>query len=461
MPQGKPSSLRGQLLASQNLARRRMSSRSRSVALVDIAAGTALPDPGSLSGRSVLLLTKDMLAAALALIDLDGLARRLILCPPDLSEEHLPLVLEMGEVDVIVFDHDHPAVAGAGIVAAQLMSALAPLDLRSATDADTEWVMFTSGTAGPPKLVVHSLKGLVGAIPVSPVEDDPPIWGTFYDIRRYGGLQILLRALHGDGSLVLGEPDEDISDFLVRLGKSGVTHLTGTPSHWRSVLMSPAAHAISPKYIRLSGEIADQAVLDSLAAFFPGVPIVHAYASTEAGVGFEVTDGLEGFPAHLVDGDDGDVQMRVREGVLQLRSGRTARRYLWGEDELLDAEGFVDSGDMVERRGDRFFFIGRRGGIINVGGLKVNPEEVEAVINRHPSVQMSQVKGRRNPITGMVVVAEVVLNSHGLDQDAATVRDQILSACYENLARFKVPMRLSFVQSLPLSAGGKLLRADA
>ena len=63
---------------------------------------------------------------------------------------------------------------------------------------------------------------------------------------------------------------------------------------------------------------------------------------------------------------------------------------------------------MVELRGDRYYFVGRRDGVINVGGLKVHPEEVEAVINRHPRVQMSLVRARKNPFTGAVVVADVV-----------------------------------------------------
>ena len=96
------------------------------------------------------------------------------------------------------------------------------------------------------------------------------VWGTFYDIRRYGGLQIFLRAALGDASLILSDADESVADFLARLGRDGVTHLTGTPSHWRRALMSPAIGKIAPRYVRLSGEIADQAVLDSLKARFPG-----------------------------------------------------------------------------------------------------------------------------------------------------------------------------------------------
>ena len=77
-------------------------------------------------------------------------------------------------------------------------------------------------------------------------------------------------------------------------GAHGVTHLSGTPSHWRRALMSPSARAMSPRYVRLSGEIADQAILDNLRAFYPRARVGHAYASTEAGVGFEVDDGLRG-----------------------------------------------------------------------------------------------------------------------------------------------------------------------
>ena len=98
---------------------------------------------------------------------------------------------------------------------------------------------------------------------------------------------------------------------------------------------------------------------------------------------------------------------------------------------------------MVELRGERYYFAGRRGGIINVGGLKINPEEVEAVINRHPGVRMSRVSGRKNPITGAIVVAEVVLADAA--NDNATFKQAILDACREKLPAFKVPAMLRFV----------------
>jgi acyl-CoA synthetase (AMP-forming)/AMP-acid ligase II len=230
--------------------------------------------------------------------------------------------------------------------------------------------------------------------------------------------------------------------------------------------MSPANAAIDPRYVRLSGETADQAVLDSLKARFPNAAMGHAYASTEAGVGFEVTDGLEGFPASFI-GRPGPVEMKIENGTLHVRSPRAASEYIGGG--ALQNDGWVDTTDMIERRRsvgasqsdqneERCYFAGRTGGIINVGGLKINPEEVEAIINRHPGVRASRVSGRKNPITGAIVIADVVLSDAA--NDNATFKDAILAACREKLPAFKVPAMLRFVPKLELTAGGKLSRSE-
>ena len=408
--------------------------------------------PASLRGAHVLIRTRDQLSAALALVALDGVAARLVIAPPDLKDEHLADVIARAGLNTLVTDD--AAVAGLNTVS--VSPRLAPLGNGPGDEPaamQSEWVLFTSGTTGAPKMVAHNLSGLTGAIGQR-TDAEKIVWGTFYDIRRYGGLQILLRALIGGASLVLSEPGEAAADSLARLSEAGVTHLTGTPSHWRRALMSPAIARIAPRYVRLSGEIADQAVLDSLKAHFPNIAIGHAYAATEAGVGFEVIDGLEGFPVRFI-GCDRPVEMRVTDGSLQIRSPRTASDYVGG-GEGLKQDGWVDTGDLVEKRGDRFYFAGRRGGIINVGGLKINPEEVEAVINRHPGVALSRVSGRKNPITGAIVVAEVVLADAA--NDNASFREELLALCREKLPAFKVPAMLRFVEKLELTPGGKLAR---
>jgi acyl-coenzyme A synthetase/AMP-(fatty) acid ligase len=425
-----------------------------SVCLDQLLNGTALRGRvAELAERSVLIATRDQFAAALALVELDGLARRLILCTPDLASEHFSAVVTKAGVNAIVSDREVGSLQS---------------DFRLQTSDftfPTEWVLLTSGTTGAPKMLVHNFASLtapIGRAPLNNAEATGVVWGTFYDIRRYGGLQIFFRALLGRGSFVLSGPGEPIGDYLVRLGEHGVTHVSGTPSHWRRALMSPDARAIAPRYIRLSGEIADQGILNALHAFYPQASIGHAFASTEAGVGFEVNDGLEGFPASLV-GAPGDVQIRIEDGSLRIRSARNAVRSAGDEHATItDDDGFVDTGDMVERRGDRYYFLGRRTGIINVGGLKVYPEEVEAAINRHPAVRMSMVRSRKNPMTGSLVAADVVLDGTRDPIDAGdTLTDfkrEILQICRDTLPPHKVPATIRFVPALEIAAAGKLAR---
>jgi acyl-coenzyme A synthetase/AMP-(fatty) acid ligase len=312
-------------------------------------------------------------------------------------------------------------------------------------------------------MVVHNLSTLTGAITAGTGgKADAPVWSTFYDIRRYGGLQILLRALVGGGSLAITDAREGMEDILTRLGEVGVTHISGTPTHWRCVLMNSAARRIAPRYVRLSGEIADQAILDRLRAFYPSAALGHAFASTEAGVAFEVRDGLAGFPASLIGDEGGAVEMRIVDGSLRIRSRRTGLRYLGGPNPLADENGFVDTGDMVERRIDRYHFIGRKGGIVNIGGLKVHPEEIEAIINSHPNVQMSRVTGRKSPIMGALVTADVLPRSQPNGPDACELlKSEIIAICRHGLAAYKVPVAIRLVSQLDVAASGKLVRSVA
>jgi acyl-coenzyme A synthetase/AMP-(fatty) acid ligase len=442
---------------------RTISDARHSVSLTDILRHSCLIGRSrELFGRSVLLATSGQLLSALAMIELDGVARRMLLCPPDLDPDRIQALLATAEIDAIVTDRPLPQWdAGACLVVGAYLPERAAVGWK--TERATEWLMLTSGTSGLPKIVGHTLDGLAGAIIAEgPARHLNATWATFYDIRRYGGLQIFLRAAIGGGSMVLSEPGETIANHVARLRAGNVTHISGTPSHWRKLLMSGAAANFSPRYVRLSGEIADQAVLDGLARAFPQASIGHAYASTEAGVGFAVDDGREGFPADLIGRNRDGVEMKVIDGSLRIRSHRTARAYIGADaPPLADAEGFVDTGDMVELRSERYYFVGRRGGIINIGGLKVHPEEVEAVINRHESVRMSRARSRRSPITGAIVVADVVL-ADGTDAGRhEMIRTEIVGRCKDSLAAYKVPAVIRFVERLDVTAAGKLARADA
>jgi acyl-coenzyme A synthetase/AMP-(fatty) acid ligase len=428
--------------------------------IADLAGGTALGGRlEELAGKSVLLATGSQLTTALALIELDGVVRRLTILPPDIDPAHLGAIVAGAEIDAVVVDRTSVASPAFDLPIRVSAAEIATGGQVRAPSCRTEWVMLTSGTTGVPKMVVHTLAGLSAAFRGRPIEGGI-VWGTYYDIRRYGGLQIFLRAVLGGASLILANAAEPVADHLERLGRHGVTHLLGTPTHWRRALISPAIRSISPRYVRLSGEIADQAILDSLRNAFPQAAVGHAYASTEAGVAFEVRDGLAGFPAEFVGRSRDGVEMKVLQDSLRIRSPRAASRYLGSAALLADRNGFVDTGDMVELRGERYFFVGRRGGIINIGGLKVHPEEVEAVINRHPRVRMSLVRSKASPITGSIVVADVVLKSDdNVGQPApGEVKGDILKFCRDALPRHKVPAAISIVPSLDVGATGKLAR---
>ena len=448
-------SLRSLTTASGLSPDRFIADRSGHVRLADLAAEAKPSVPHSVfHQRSVLLSFNRQLPTVLALLALDGQARRIVLCPPDLSPAHLPAIIAEAEVEVVASDGTGPFVQPPAALPIAFPSLANP---AAGPSQSTEWLLFTSGTTGRPKIVVHTLESLIG-----PLNDDLPvasnaIWTTFYDIRRYGGLTILFRALLGGGSMLLGSPNEAIDDFLVRAGRSGATHVTGTPSHWRRALMSPTVSEIRPDYVRLSGEVADQTILDTLGAAFPGAEVAHAFASTEAGFAFDVRDRKAGFPASLIDQPSSKAQLRVQDGSLRIRSARMASRYLTGPARLQDAEGFVDTADMVERRGDRYYFVGRREGIINVGGQKVHPEEVEAVINQHPAVQMARVRGRSNPITGAIVVADIVVRST-CTIAFQTTADEIIAACRQALPPHKVPALLHQISALDIAHSGKMVR---
>ena len=458
-------SLKDGLSAVADLTARSVFAAEATLTWSDLSAGTVLAGRANeLCGRSVVVATTHQLTAIAALVELDGAARRIVLYPPDLSLEHLPYVVESAAVDAIISDRPTTGVEIPGVASLTPSGwTRMPANSGPKLEHETEWVLLTSGTTGRPKLVVHTLASLAGAIAESRPPADGLVWSTFYDIRRYGGLQIFLRAALTGTSLVLSSAQETTADFLARAGAHGVTHISGTPSHWRRASMSSSAHLIAPEYVRLSGEIADQSILNHLRSLYPQARIAHAFATTEAGVVFDVNDGLMGFPADVIEHTP-HVVMKIENRSLRVRSSRTARCYLGDHNHAIqDAEGFVDTGDVLELKEGRYQFVGRGDGMINVGGMKVYPEEVEAVINGHPKVQMSLVRTKKNPITGALVVADVVLKvaSEPASTDMGELHHDILRLCRETLPSHKVPAAINFVPALAVAETGKLIRRHA
>ena len=236
-----------------------------------------------------------MATAAAALIDLDGLARRILLCPPGWMPPRSRAPPRSPGRRARLRRSQAAAVRLRDRAARPPAAGAARRDARAPRLA-TEWVLPTSGTCGPPKLAVHTLATLVGAIQPAPLQE----WATFYDIRRYGGLQIFLRALGGRGSLRLSRPDEPVDGFLARLARRHA-YFRHADALAQGAAERRRRRASRRDYVRLSGEIADDVRAGGPRRRLSRTRrIEHAYASTEAGVVFAVADGRAGFPAGLV-----------------------------------------------------------------------------------------------------------------------------------------------------------------
>src|SRR5262249_14314351 len=155
--------------------------------------------------------------AALALLELDGVARRLVLCPPGLPGEAFPSIVESAGIDTVVTGREERAfLSPSGLRHVECETRIESANVKRAASRETEWVLFTAGTTGLPKMVVHTLKSLTGAIMPGGAPNASAVWGTFYDMRRYGGLQIFLRAMLGNHSFILSSANEPLNCQLDR-----------------------------------------------------------------------------------------------------------------------------------------------------------------------------------------------------------------------------------------------------
>ena len=401
----------------------------------------------------IALKLQDGLDIVRALTALDGQVEAILLLSHALAPETAEMLARAAGCSLFVSDVMSERAGGI---------AVKPLDAilgqyRCDDPLPTEWLMTTSGTTGVPKIVPHTLRSLARSVYRFSSGTHPtsnPVWGLLYDPTRFAGLQVVLQALIGGGRLVVIDTALPLADQISALADCDCTHLSATPTLWRRLMMVPGHGRLPLRQVTLGGEIADQQTLSAVRAAFPEARLSHIYASTEAGVGFSVTDGLAGFPLTYCDKAPGNVRLKIEDGILWLRPPVTALvPGLRGFE--VDAAGFVRSGDRVLVEGDRVIFLGRENGLINIGGVKVYPETVESVVKTVPGVALVQVFAKRSPITGALVVAEVQLDTHA-DPDAT--RRLIQDTCRARLEREAVPAIIRFVAGFTTNSAGKLMR---
>jgi len=270
----------------------------------------------------------------------------------------------------------------------------------------------------------------------------------------------MLQCFVDRGTLAVPDLEMDPPSITQFMSTTGVQFVSATPSYWRRLLIFSDPHllkSIPLAQITLGGEVVDQPTLDKLKQYFPKSRLVHIYATTELGRCFSVSDGLTGFPASYLSTvlHDG-VELKVQESELLVRSPNAMRMYDPYSSHQAPAADWFATGDLVEIKGDRVQFVGRKSDMINVAGSKVYPAEVERVIRTIPGVSDVRVFGKASSVAGELVACEIVPEN---GQEPGPLKEAVIQICRSKLASHQQPRFIKFVDRIDLSLAGKAIRS--
>jgi acyl-coenzyme A synthetase/AMP-(fatty) acid ligase len=305
-------------------------------------------------------------------------------------------------------------------------------------------ILFTSGSTGQPKGVVHDFGRLLQKF-----HTRRPAMRTinFLLFDHWGGLNTLLHCLANNSPVVL--PETRTPESICRLLEEyRVELLPASPTFLNMLLLSRAYAGRDLSALRVityGSEPMPHSTLAGLRAAFPNVDLRQTYGLIELGVLRAKSQSSDSLWVK-VGGDGYDV--RVVDGILQIKADSAMLGYLNAPSPFTE-DGYFITGDRVEREGEFLRILGRDSELINVGGQKVFPAEVEGVLLECDIVEEAVVYGERHPLTGKIVCADVQLRGA---QDEAEARRVIKRFCAERLEPFKIPVKVRFV------AGG--LRSD-
>lgn len=303
-------------------------------------------------------------------------------------------------------------------------------------------IIFTSGSSGTPKAALLRPARLAESFLHKKPNTHRTL--TFLKMDHIGGLNTLFSILMGGGTIVTSaarNPD----DICQTIERQRVELLPTTPTFLNMLILSGARQRYdlsSLKLITYGTEPMPVSTLKAVARTFPGVALKQTYGLTELGI--MATQSKDTESTWMKVGGEG-VETRVVDGVLWIRAATAMLGYL-NAPSPFDAEGWYNTGDSVEVDGEYMRVLGRKQELINVGGEKVHPAEVENVLLEVPNITGAVVQGKRNPVTGQIVVATVTLE-HEESKDALEKR--IYAHCATRLEKYKIPS-LIFVSTKTL-----------
>jgi len=307
-----------------------------------------------------------------------------------------------------------------------------------------EITLYTSGTTGRPKKVRHNLQSLTRGVKVSEKYKNN-IWAFAYNPTHFAGLQVFFQAFYNKNPLIYVF-DMDRKIIEETLNRFQVTHISATPTFYRSIIPYIKQQIPTVERLTMGGEKYDETLENILIKIFPNAEIRNVYASTEAGSIFSAKGDIFRISERLRD------KIKINEDNELL-----IHKSLLGESETLKLDGeWYRTGDLVEKiDDDHFKFISRKTEMINVGGYKVNPHEVENEIKKVEGVIDVLVKARNNRITGSILTAEVEV-MEGINKKEK--EKEIIKVLEKNLQNWKIPRIITFVDNIELTRTGKKVR---
>lgn len=301
--------------------------------------------------------------------------------------------------------------------------------------------LYTSGTTGLPKKISHGFKSLTKAVRIDS-NRKKDIWGFAYNPSHIAGLQVFFQALLNGNSIIRlfnlprGTIIKLIDDYRI-------TNISATPTFYR-LLLPPDTVLPIVKKVTFGGEKYDARLAEVLKKIFPSADMLNVYASTE--IGTLLASMNEYFTVKNSDGDKIkiiDNELFVHKTVLDI------------PDSYENIDDWYATGDIVEIISDiplQFKILFRKNTMINVGGYKVNPLEVEDALNSHESIAASVVYLKENSLLGNIVIADVVATRQITERE-------IRNYLSEKLQPFKIPRIINIVDKLEISRTGKLKRS--
>ena len=297
-------------------------------------------------------------------------------------------------------------------------------------------VLFTSGTSGEPKAAVHDFLALLEKFKT---RRKALRTLNFLLFDHWGGLNTMFHIL-SNGGVVITTKDRKPENVCKLIEKHKIELLPASPTFLNLMLLSGAYKNYdmnSLKIISYGTEPMSESTLKRLKIIFPDVKLLQTYGLIELGVMRSKSEKDDSLWVKV--GGDG-YNTRVVDGMLEIKAKSAMLGYLNAPSPFTE-DGWFKTGDVVEVNGEYIKILGRKSEIINVGGDKVYPQEVESVIQEMDNIADVKVYGEKNPIIGNMVCAKVVLF---VDENRKEFVTELKQFCAMRMKKFMVPVKVEF-----------------